>query len=156
MKEQYEQITINYHSEVLEKETEEILWGIAIDQDKNLFQIDNIPFYGPELSCEDIVYATFNETEKRYNLVHIEKPSGNSTIQVMVLKEKYNREDLYNEILYAQTEIELVDDYYFVINVPVKTDYKNVYAILSALEDEQAISFAEPNLSPKHSADIRK
>lgn len=156
MKEQYEQITINYHSEVLEKETEEILWGIAIDQDKNLFQIDNIPFYGPELSCEDIVYARFNETEKRYNLVHIEKPSGNSTIQVMVLKEKYNREDLYNEILYAQTEIELVDDYYFVINVPVKTDYKNIYAILSALEDEQAISFAEPNLSPKHSADIRK
>ncbi|EHQ43600.1 DUF4265 domain-containing protein [Myroides odoratus] len=156
MKEQYEQIAIQYHSEVLEKETEEILWGIVIDADKNLFQVDNIPFYGPELSCEDIIYATFNEQEKRYKLEHIETPSGNSTIQVMVLKEKYNREDLYNEILYAQTEIELVDDYYFVINVPVKTDYKNVYAILAALEEEQVISFAEPNLSPKHSADIRK
>ncbi|MGQ8869324.1 DUF4265 domain-containing protein [Myroides sp. TSA_177.3] len=156
MKEQYEQIAIQYHSEVLEKETEEILWGIVIDADKNLFQVDNIPFYGPELSCEDIIYATYNEQEKRYKLEHIETPSGNSTIQVMVLKEKYNREDLYNEILYAQTEIELVDDYYFVINVPVKTDYKNVYAILAALEEEQVISFAEPNLSPKHSADIRK
>ncbi|MCS4239689.1 hypothetical protein M2306_001929 [Myroides gitamensis] len=156
MKEQYEQIAIQYHSEVLEKETEEILWGIVIDADKNLFQVDNIPFYGPELSCEDIIYATYNEQEKRYKLEHIETPSGNSTIQVMVLKEKYNREDLYNEILYAQTEIELVDDYYFVINVPVKTDYKNVYAILAALEEEQVISFAEPNLSPKHSADTRK
>lgn len=156
MKEQYEQIAIQYHSEVLEKETEEILWGIVIDADKNLFQVDNIPFYGPELSCEDIIYATYNEQEKRYKLEHIETPSGNSTIQVMVLKEKYNREDLYNEILYAQTEIELVDDYYFVINVPVKTDYKNVYAILAALEEEQIISFAEPNLSPKHSADTRK
>ncbi|WHT39847.1 MULTISPECIES: DUF4265 domain-containing protein [Myroides] len=156
MKEQYEQIAIQYHSEVLEKETEEILWGIVIDASKNLFQVDNIPFYGPELSCEDIIYATYNEQEKRYKLEHIETPSGNSTLQVMVLKEKYNREDLYNEILYAQTEIELVDDYYFVINVPVKTDYKNVYAILAALEEEQVISFAEPNLSPKHSADIRK
>jgi len=156
MKEQYEQIAIQYHSEVLEKETEEILWGIVIDANKNLFQVDNIPFYGPELSCEDIIYATYNEQEKRYKLEHIETPSGNSTLQVMVLKEKYNREDLYNEILYAQTEIELVDDYYFVINVPVKTDYKNVYAILAALEEEQVISFAEPNLSPKHSADIRK
>lgn len=156
MKEQYEQIAIQYHSEVLEKETEEILWGIVIDADKNLFQVDNIPFYGPELSCEDIIYATYNEQEKRYKLEHIETPSGNSTIQVMVLKEKYNREDLYNEILYAQTEIELVDDYYFVINVPVKTDYKNVFAILAALEEEQVISFAEPNLSPKHSADTRK
>lgn len=156
MKEQYEQIAIQYHSEVLEKETEEILWGIVIDADKNLFQVDNIPFYGPELSCEDIIYATYNEQEKRYKLEHIETSSGNSTIQVMVLKEKYNREDLYNEILYAQTEIELVDDYYFVINVPVKTDYKNVYAILAALEEEQVISFAEPNLSPKHSADTRK
>ncbi|WP_353160874.1 DUF4265 domain-containing protein [Myroides odoratus] len=156
MKEQYEQIAIQYHSEVLEKETEEILWGIVIDASKNLFQVDNIPFYGPELSCEDIIYATYNEQEKHYKLEHIETPSGNSTLQVMVLKEKYNREDLYNEILYAQTEIELVDDYYFVINVPVKTDYKNVYAILAALEEEQVISFAEPNLSPKHSADIRK
>ena len=156
MKEQYEQIAIQYHSEVLEKETEEILWGIVIDASKNLFQVDNIPFYGPELSCEDIIYATYNEQEKRYKLEYIETPSGNSTLQVMVLKEKYNREDLYNEILYAQTEIELVDDYYFVINVPVKTDYKNVYAILAALEEEQVISFAEPNLSPKHSADIRK
>lgn len=156
MKEQYEQIAIQYHSEVLEKETEEILWGIVVDADKQLFQIDNIPFYGPELSCEDIVYATFDAQEKRYKLEHIEKPSGNSTIQVMVLKEKHNREELYNEILYAQTEIELVDDYYFVINVPAKTDYKNVYAILAALEEEQTISFAEPNLSPKHSADIRK
>lgn len=156
MKEQYEQIAIQYHSEVLEKETEEILWGIVVDAEKNLFQIDNIPFYGPELSCEDVVHATYDDKAKRYQLVHIEKPSGNTTVQVMVLKEKYNREDLYNEILYAQTEIELVDDYYFVINVPVKTDYKNVYAILAALEEEQVISFAEPNLSPKHNADIRK
>ncbi|MGG5578496.1 DUF4265 domain-containing protein [Myroides sp. C15-4] len=156
MKEQYEQIAIQYHSEVLEKETEEILWGILVDQDQQLFQIDNIPFYGPELSCEDIVHAVYDEKEKRYQLVHIEQPSGNSTIQVMVLKEKYKREDLYNEILYAQTEIELVDDYYFVVNIPAQTDYKNVYAILAALEEEQVISFAEPNLSPKHSADIRK
>jgi len=108
------------------------------------------------LSCEDIVHAVYDEKEKRYQLVHIEQPSGNSTIQVMVLKEKYKREDLYNEILYAQTEIELVDDYYFVVNIPAQTDYKNVYAILAALEEEQVISFAEPNLSPKHSADIRK
>lgn len=156
MKEQYEQIAIQYHSEVLEKETEEILWGIVVDAEKNLFLIDNIPFYGPELSCEDIVHASYDEKAKRYQLSHIEKPSGNTTVQVMVLKEKYNRDDLYNEILHAQTEIELVDDYYFVINVPVKTDYKNVYAILAALEEEQVISFAEPNLSPKHNADIRK
>ncbi|MGG5506354.1 MULTISPECIES: DUF4265 domain-containing protein [unclassified Myroides] len=156
MKEQYEQIAIQYHSEVLEKETEEILWGIVVDADKNLFQIDNIPFYGPELSCEDIVQARYDEKAKRYQLSRVETPSGNTTVQVMVLKETYNREDLYNEILYAQTEIELVDEYYFVINVPAKTDYKNVYAILAALEEEQVISFAEPNLSPKHNADIRK
>lgn len=156
MKEQYEQIAIQYHSEVLEKETEEILWGILVDQDKKLFQIDNIPFYGPELSCEDLVHAVYDEKEKRYQFMHVDQPSGNSTIQVIVQKEKYNREDLYNEILYAQTEIEVVDDYYFVINVPVQTDYKNVYAILAALEEEEVISFAEPNLSPKHSADTRK
>ncbi len=155
MKEEYQQIAIKYYSDVLERDAEEVLWGITVDKNKNLFKIDSIPFYGAELSCEDVVYATLNTQTNLFELQHIEILSGNSTVQIIVQKEKYNRDDLYNEILLAGTEIEIVDDYYFVINVPQKTDYKNVYAILSALEDEKVISFAEPNLSAKHNADIR-
>ncbi|WP_010252565.1 DUF4265 domain-containing protein [Myroides injenensis] len=155
MKEQYEQIMIQYHSEVLEKNTEEILWGLVVDKEKGLYKIDNIPFYGPELSCEDIVYAEYDENNESLVLKHIEEHSGNSTVQVIVQKDKYNRDDLYNEILYAGAEIEVVDDYYFVINVPANTDYKNIYAIIAALEEEEVIQFAEPALSPKHSADLR-
>lgn len=154
-KEEFAQIKVTYHSEVLEKETQEIFWGIPIDKKKGLFKIDNIPFYGPDLSCEDIVYATPTETPNLYTFEHVYEYCGNSTIQVIVESDKYNKEDLYNEILYAQTEIELVDDYYFVINVPLQTDYKNVYAILAALEDEKVIQFAEVCLSPKHSSDLR-
>ncbi|MTG99179.1 DUF4265 domain-containing protein [Myroides albus] len=155
MKEQLEQVVVKYYSEVLEKNTEEVLWGVVIDASKGLYKIDNIPYYGPELSCEDVVYASIQDDDKRLVIQHIESYSGNSTVQVIVQKEKYNREDLYNEILYANTEIELVDDYYFVISIPLQTNYKNVYAILSALEEEEVISFAEPMLSPKHQADLR-
>ncbi|MEC4113091.1 DUF4265 domain-containing protein [Myroides pelagicus] len=155
MSEQLEQVVIKYYSEVLEKDTEEILWGVVIDTNKGLYRIDNIPYYGPELSCEDIVHATKQKNNDRPVVQYIETYSGNSTVQVIVQKDKYDRDDLYNEILYANTEIEVVDDYYFVINVPSQTDYKNVYAILSALEDEKVISFAEPMLSPKHQSDIR-
>ncbi|MHC5310233.1 DUF4265 domain-containing protein [Myroides sp. LJL116] len=154
-KEEFAQIKITYQSEVLEKETQEIFWGIPIDKEKGLFKIDNIPFYGPDLSCEDIVYATPTKTPNLYTFEHVYEYCGNSTIQVIVESDKYNKEDLYNEILYAQTEIELVDDYYFVINVPLQTDYKNVYAILAALEEEKVIQFAEVCLSPKHSSDLR-
>ncbi len=153
--EEFAQIKITYHSEVLERETEEILWAIPVDTEKGLFKIDNIPFYGPELSCEDIVLASVSQDKAVYNFEQVYQYSGNSTIQVIVQSEKYNKEDLYNEILYAQTEIELVDEYYFVINVPEGTCYKNVYAILAALEDEKVITFAEVCLSPKHASDIR-
>lgn len=155
MKEEYQQIFIKYYSEVLERDTEEILWAITVNTEKNLFMLDSIPFYGAELSCEDIVSAKWNQDTQLFDFQHIETVSGNTTVQVIVQKDNYNREDLYNEILLSNTEIEVVDDYYFVINVPQKTDYKNVYAILSALEDEKVISFAEPNLSAKHSADLR-
>ncbi|MDR2223092.1 MAG: DUF4265 domain-containing protein [Flavobacteriaceae bacterium] len=155
MEEQYQQILVRYHSDVLEKESVEMFWGIAIDKAKGLYQVDNIPYYGPEFSCDDIVFAEQDETENHLTYRYVAKPSGNSTVQVIVQKDKYNRDDLYNEILLAGTEIEVVDDYYFVINVLSKTDYRKVYAILSALEDEELINFAEPLLSPKHSADLR-
>ncbi|MHC5202594.1 DUF4265 domain-containing protein [Myroides sp. LJL119] len=155
MEQQFAQIIVNYHSEVLEKQTEEILWGLIVDKEKGLFKIDNIPFYGPELSCEDIVFATPLDQKDTYLMQEVYQYSGNSTIQVIVQKDTYNKQDLYNEILYAQTEIEVVDDYYFVINIPSQTNYRNVYAILAALEEEKVITFAEPILSPKHASDLR-
>lgn len=155
MEQPYKQIVIKYHSEVLEREAQEVLWAVELDSEKGLYQIDNIPYYGPALSCEDLIIATFNHELKQLEYQDVYKLSGNSTIQVMVQQDKYNRDDLYNEILMAQTEIEVVDDFYFVISVPAKTDYRNVYAILAELEQENVIAFAEPVLSPKHSADLR-
>lgn len=155
MKEQYQQILVRYFSEALERESVENFWAIVIDAEEGLYQVDNIPYYGPEFSCEDIIYAEYSETEQCLTYSHVVTPSGNSTVQVMVAVNEYNCEDLYNEILLAGTEIEVVEDYYFVVNVLRKTDYKKVYAILAALEEEQVINFAEPVLSPKHSADLR-
>lgn len=156
MEEQYQQILVRYYSDVLEENTVETFWGKTIDKEKGLYQVDNIPFYGPDFSCDDIIYAEFDETEKCLTYRHVATPSGNSTVQVIVQKDKYNREDLYNEILYSGTEIEVCSDQYFVINIPSKTDYRNVYAILGGLEEEKVIEFAEPLLSPKHSADLRQ
>ncbi|MDM1396570.1 DUF4265 domain-containing protein [Myroides odoratimimus] len=156
MEEQYQQILVRYYSDVLEENTVETFWGKTIDKEKGLYQVDNIPFYGPDFSCDDIIYAEFDETENTLTYRYVATASGNSTVQVIVQKDNYNREDLYNEILYAGTEIEVCSDQYFVINIPSKTDYRNVYAILGALEEEKVIEFAEPLLSPKHSADLRQ
>lgn len=156
MEEQYQQILVRYYSDVLEENTVETFWGKTIDKEKGLYQVDNIPFYGPDFSCDDIIYAEFDETENTLTYRYVDTASGNSTVQVIVQKDKYNREDLYNEILYAGTEIEVCSEQYFVINIPSKTDYRNVYAILGALEEEKVIEFAEPLLSPKHSADLRQ
>ncbi|AJH15897.1 DUF4265 domain-containing protein [Myroides profundi] len=156
MEEQYQQILVRYYSDVLEENTVETFWGKTIDKEKGLYQVDNIPFYGPDFSCDDIIYAEFDETENTLTYRYVDTASGNSTVQVIVQKEKYNREDLYNEILYSGTEIEVCSEQYFVINIPSKTDYRNVYAILGALEEEKVIEFAEPLLSPKHSADLRQ
>lgn len=150
MNETNEKILVRYYSDVLEKIVVETLWAEKIDEKKGLFKIDNIPFYGPEFSCGDIVFAEYDEDEERITFRKVVENSGNSTIQVVILNEKIEVENLRNEFKNLGYESEGTGGNYFVMEVLYKINYKPIFQKLTELERKEIISFAEPNISEKH------
>jgi len=93
-----EKILIRYYSQVLEEIVVETFWAEIIDENKGLYKVDNIPFYGPELSCEDIIFAEFDNDEERITFRKVVESSGNSTIQVVVLDDSFIVEKLKEDL----------------------------------------------------------
>ena len=56
-------ILFNFYSDILDEQTNETMWAEAVDAEKNLYKIDNIPFYVPLLSSGDIVFAEYDEDQ---------------------------------------------------------------------------------------------
>lgn len=145
-----EKILVRYYSNVLDKIVVETLWAETIDAEKGLYKIDNIPFYGPEFSSDDIVFAEFDDDEERITYRNVVEYSGNSTIQVIVIYENLNIEALRNEFKELGCETEGTGNNYFVMEVLFNNSYSTIYKKLNELESAGKISFAEANISQKH------
>lgn len=150
MTENSEKILVRYFSNILDEIVVETLWTNIIDKSKGLYEIDNIPFYGPEFSCGDIVFAEYDEAEERITFREVVKSSGNSTIQVIILDENINVENLRNEFKALGCESERTGNNYFVMEVLYNQNYSQIFNKLTELENTDKISFAEPNISQKH------
>lgn len=153
MSDNSEKILVRYYSDVLEEITVETLWAEIIDIQKGLYKIDNIPFYGPDFSCGDIVFAEYDEDEEYITYRNVVEYSGNSTIQIIVLDEEIDVMQLRNEFKSIGCESEGMGNKYFVMEVPSHINYFEIFKKLNALEVAEKISFAEPNISQKHSSE---
>lgn len=149
--EKFEKILVRYFSKVLDKEVVETLWAEIIDKEKGIYKIDNIPFYGPEFSSGDIVFAEFDNYEERLTFRNVIEYSGNSTIQVIILDENQDIEKLREEFNNMNCESEGTGTGYFVMEIPFEINYNPIFKKLSELEAKKIISFAEPQISEKHS-----
>lgn len=150
MEEKSEKLLVRYYSDVLEEIVVETLWAEIIEQEKGLYKIDNIPFYGPEFSCGDIVFAEYDKDEERITFRRVVEYSGNSTIQIILLDEKTDIENLRNEFKNIGCESEGTGSNYFVMEVLYELNYLPIFKKLKELEKAEIISFAEPNISKKH------
>lgn len=145
-----EKILVRYFSNVLDEIVIETLWAEIIDAEKGLYKIDNIPFYGPEFSSDDTVFAEYDNNEERITYRYVVEHSGNSTIQVIVLDENLNVENLRKEFMDLGCETEGTGSNYFVMEILFNNSYSSIYKKLNELELAEKISFAEPNISQKH------
>ena len=145
-----EKILVRYFSDVLDEIVVETLWTEIIDAEKGLYKIDNIPFYGPEFSSDDIVFAEFDEDEERITYRNVVEYSGNSTIQIIILDKDQNVQNLRNEFKELGCETEGTGSNYFVMEVLYEQNYSPIFKKLTELETAEKISFAEPNISQKH------
>lgn len=143
-------ILFRYYSNVLEQDTVETMWATIVDKDKGLYKLDNIPFYGPLVASDDIVFAEYDDTEEMLTYRRTVEHSGNSIIQVVLMDKSKDIENIRKIFEELDCISEKVNDGYFAMEVLFDKDYKPIKQKLTELEDEGTIGYAEPFLSEKH------
>ena len=143
-------ILTKYFSDVLDEMVVETLWAEVVDEGKGWYKIDNVPFYGADFSCGDVVLAEYDEAEMCLVYRKVVEHSGNSTVQVVILEDGFDIESLrekFNELGFSS---EKAASGYFVLEIPFEKNYNIIYTKLLALQDKGLLEFAEPVLSEKH------
>mgnify|MGYP000123767331 CR=1 FL=1 len=149
-------VLFRYHSNVLDEVTVETMWGLKIDENKGLFKLDSIPFYGPEIATDDEFFAEFDQDEQMLTYRKTINYSGNSIVLVSICEEAKDREELRNEFKKLNCTSEGLNDTYFSMEILRSTDYRIIKQKLDALELDGIIEYAVPCLSDKHRKDIEK
>ncbi len=144
-------ILIRYKSPVLEEIIVETLWALVIDETKGLYKIDNIPFYGPLLASDDIVFAEHDLDEEMLTYRETIEPSGNSIVLVVLMDETTDVETIRNEFKLLGCDSEGTGKRYFPMEIPYELDYNPVRQVLMNYEREGVLEYSEPCLSEKHS-----
>lgn len=142
-------ILFRFFSNILDQWTVETMWAEIVDAKKGLYKLSNIPFYA-SVSCDDIVFAEYDNDEAMLTYRKTVEHSGNSTIQVIILNKDIIANDLREIFNSFGCESEKFNDGYFVIEIPAKIDYTQIRNKLIELENQGLISYGEPNLSNNH------
>lgn len=143
-------IAVVYHSDILGEEVTETLWAMPVKGQEDIYQVNNIPYYGAEFSADDFVYAKWSDELKSLEFTGVAEFSGNSTVQVLLTKKTANVDELSAGVRELGGETETLNEQFFVVNVLHDTNYFPIYSYLAGLEKEKLIQFAEPVISQKH------
>lgn len=144
-------IAVTYHSAILGEEVTETLWAVPVENQEDIYQVNNIPYYGAEFSADDFVYAVWNEDQQVLEFTGVAEHSGNSTLQVLIVKPQEAKVDEVTAgIRELGGETETLNEQFFVVNVLHDTNYFPIYNYLLDMEKRKWIEFAEPVISQKH------
>ena len=146
----FKKITFRYFSNILEEDIVETMWAEVINEEKGIFRLYNIPFYGPLIAPNDVFYAEYDESEETWVFRKVIESSGNSVIQVVIMKVDFDKEIIRKELVNLGCESEGMKDNFFSIEVPKSIDYKIIKNLLDKYENEEIIEYAEPILSIEH------
>lgn len=147
-------ILFRYFSSVLDEWTVETMWAEIVDASKGLYKLDSIPFYGPLVASDDIIFAEYDNDEERLTYKRTIEYSGNSIVTVVIMDKTFDINmvrDIFKDLGCLS---ERVNDAYFSMEVPADKDYKPIKQKLSELEDKGVIGYAEPCLSENHREQI--
>ncbi|MDX1446910.1 DUF4265 domain-containing protein [Lishizhenia sp.] len=147
-------IKTEYYSDVLEERTIETLWAKIHDLRKGLYQIDNIPFYGAPFACKDIIHAIVDE-DGVLCFQKVIRASNHSILQIFVHQKNTLNSEIRDWFKDVNCSTEGVSENYFVVDVPMKIDYKKLQDSLKRKETEGIVEFAEALLSKKHKKDLK-
>jgi len=143
-------ILFRYYSSVLDEWAVETMWAEIIDAEKGLYKLDSIPFYGPLVASDDIIFAEYDNDEERLTYRRTVENSGNSIVTVVIMDKApdiNNIRDIFKDLGCVS---ERVNDAYFSMEVLAEKDYRPIKQRLTELEEKGFIGYAEPCLSNIH------
>lgn len=146
----YVKILFRYYSSVLDEWTVETMWAEIVDAEKGLYKLDSIPFYGPLVASDDIIFAEYDNDEERLTYRRTVENSGNSIVTVVIMDKTCdinNIRDIFKDLGCIS---ERVNDAYFSMEVLANKDYHPIKQKLTELENNGTIGYAEPCLSDNH------
>lgn len=146
----YVKILYPFYSDLLDEETVETMWAVAVEKEKGLYKLDSIPFYAKSLASGDILLAEYDDTEKALTYRNTIEYSGNSTIQIVMLDKTVETEQIRQILRAFGCESEKFAEGYFVVNIPADTDYIPICKKLQDLQNQGIIQYAESCLSERH------
>ena len=147
-------ILFRYYSSVLDEWTVETMWADVVDADKGFYKLDSIPFYGPLVASDDIIFAEYDEDEERLTYRETIENSGNSIITVVIMDKIIDINNIRDIFKDMGCLSERVNDAYFSMEVLVDKNYKPIKQKLTDLEEQGIIGYAEPCLSDNHREQI--
>lgn len=156
MKPEKEKILFKYFSNVLDELTIETIWTEVIDRKKGLFKVDNIPFYGPLVAPDDIIFAEFDTSEGMLTFREVTEYSGNSVVLVIILTDEIEQAIIRDKFSELNCISEGINDKYFSMEIKEETNYSTVKKVLDDYENSHIINYAEPCLSDKHASEVKQ
>lgn len=105
----------------------ETLWAYDLGSDN--YKLDNLPFYAYGVSCDDVVFAPFDEDEQFPTFQKVVSKSGNRTIRIIFdipLESGNESEALVNRLVTMGCDFEGANKKYIVINIPSLVDLNAV------------------------------
>jgi len=131
----------------------EWLWASRVTD--STFKIDNIPFFTKSIGCGDIVAA--EQTGTGLIFKRLVRPSGHSTVRVMVFRKGRNDEHLRAAVesirqslraMGCSTELSHIPNL-VAIDIPPEVDYQPVSAFLSQKEHDGLLEYEEACLASR-------
>lgn len=149
-KDNHTKILFRYFSPILDQYTVETMWAKIIDVDKGLYKLDSIPFYGPLVASEDIIFAEYDVDEDSLTYRRTIESSGNSIVAVVMMDKQTDINsvrDIFSELGCLS---ERASDVYFVMEILAEKNYQPIKQKLEELEQKGIIGYSEPCLSSIH------
>jgi hypothetical protein len=119
-------ILFRYYSTVLDKWTVETMWAEIIDLEKGLYKLDSIPFYGPLVASEDIIFAEYDNDEESLTYRRTIENSGNSIVTVVIMGNTCGINNIRDIFKNLGCISERANDTYFSMEILADKDYKPI------------------------------
>ena len=125
---------------------EETLWAVLLEN--GLYQIDNIPFYAPNISNKDIIAIEDDEGVLYFD--DLIETSGHSTVQIVFFDDSKSS-NLLNKLETMDCSWEgMKDRPYYTVDIPFNINYKPVKALLDKEAEIGVLDYKESCLAENH------